>query len=104
MLIGEPLFAAQLQAGDGTIYNFDDPGCLLLWEAENRPQTRAAYFHHSLEDRWLARERVAFAPIDRPTPMDYGLGAVERGALPQALGPEQALSHVQTARTRKGRR
>jgi copper chaperone NosL len=78
MHVGEPGFAAQLQTKDGRVLFFDDPGCLLRYEAEAHPEVHAVYFHHVSEERWLPRERTAFLRAD-PTPMGYGLGAVEAG-------------------------
>jgi hypothetical protein len=89
MHVGEPGFAAQLQLRDGRVLHFDDPGCLLRYEAERRPDVHASWFHHLREERWLSREQVAFLPVS-PTPMGYGLGAVEAGtpgtrSVPEAL-------------------
>jgi hypothetical protein len=78
MHVGEPGFAAQLQTKDGRVLFFDDPGCLLRYEDEVHPEVHAVYFHHVSEDRWLPREGTAFVQAD-PTPMGYGLGAVETG-------------------------
>src|SRR5690242_12190335 len=50
MHIGEPRFAAQLQTEDGRVLNFDDPGCLLAYDAAEHPRSRAVYFHHLRED------------------------------------------------------
>jgi len=96
MLVSDPHYAAQLHAASGTIYHFDDPGCLLLHRAEHPEiRVRATWFHHVREDRWVKGERVAFVPVDEPTPMAYGLGAVERSEAPaDALDPEAALEIV----------
>jgi copper chaperone NosL len=79
MLISDPAFAAQLQTTDGEVLDFDDPGCLLRYRAEHEPRVRAAWFHHLREDRWLPATGVGFERID-PTPMGWGLGAVDAGA------------------------
>jgi len=96
MLVSDPHYAAQLHAAGGTVYHFDDPGCLLLHRAEHPEiEVRATWYHHVREDRWVKGERVAFVPVDEPTPMAYGLGAVERSeAPPDALDPEAALEIV----------
>jgi hypothetical protein len=83
MHIGDPRFAAQLQTKDGRILHFDDPGCLVLYEATERPAVHAIYFHHLREDRWLAVDEVGFVP-GQSTPMGYGFGAVDRGT-PEAI-------------------
>jgi copper chaperone NosL len=89
MLVSEPSFAAQLQQLDGAVFEFDDPGCLLLHLHEQRPAVHAVYLHHREEERWLEREQVAFIPAG-PSPMGYDLGAVERER-PGALSWARAL-------------
>jgi hypothetical protein len=100
MLISETAFAAQLQEQGGRIHDFDDPGCLLRFEAERRPAVHARWFHHLREERWLSGDEVAFAEVAQ-TPMGYGLGAVEAGT-PGALSLEAARRQVEerTARHR----
>lgn len=79
MHVGEPRFAAQLQLTDGRVFNFDDPGCALRYVAESHDaRIHALWFHDLKEDRWRAREDVAFIEAG-VTPMGYGLGAVARG-------------------------
>jgi hypothetical protein len=92
MLIGEAAFAAQLQSQDGRVFDFDDPGCLLRFEAERQPAVHARWFHHLREERWLPGDAVAFVAA-RPTPMGYGLGAVDAGT-PGALPLDAARRHV----------
>lgn len=79
MAVSEPAYAAQLQVADGTVLNFDDPGCLFLYLDAADPQVHAVYLHHVREERWLPREQAGFVPAG-PSPMDYGLGAVDREA------------------------
>jgi hypothetical protein len=92
MHVGEPAFAAQLQLKDGRVLHFDDPGCLLRYEADRHPEVHAAWFHHVREDRWIPGAQVAFVAIS-PTPMGYGLGAVEAGA-PGARSAAEALAEL----------
>lgn len=99
MLVGDPGFAAQLHTADGVVHHFDDPGCLLLFESELRAPARAVWLHHRDEERWLTREQAGFAAAE-PTPMGYGLAAVDVGE-PGALEWEAALEH---ARLRDARR
>jgi hypothetical protein len=96
MLVGQPGLAAQAQGEDGRVWNFDDPGCLLRWLAASKEPLRAVYVHHHSEDRWLAREDVAFVEVG-DTPMGYGLGAAPRGA-PGSLSWEQAVARVMSTR------
>jgi len=79
MLVGDPAYAAQLVTADGEVLHFDDPGCLLRFLDEQRPQVRQLWFHHLHDDRWLAGDRVGFV-TGRSSPMGYGLGAVDAGA------------------------
>lgn len=92
MLVGEPPHAAQLITGDGDVLDFDDPGCLLLYIAQERPLIHRMWFHHSTEDRWLADGEVAFADA-AVTPMGYRLIAVDAGT-PGALTLEDAKQQV----------
>ena len=96
MHVGEPAFAAQLQLTDGRVLHFDDPGCLLRYEAEARPQVHAAWFHHVREDRWIPGARVAFVSV-QPTPMGYGAGAVDAGEA-GARAPAEVLAGMLRAR------
>lgn len=92
MHIGEPWFAAQLQTGDGKVLNFDDPGCLLAYLDETRPDVHAVWFHHVKEDRWIPWESVAFTETGS-SPMGFGLGAVDAGT-PGSIGLEEARRRV----------
>ncbi len=78
MLVGQPAFAAQLQAQSGELWNFDDPGCALRFLARERPPLAALFFHAYGEDTWLEMSQAAFVPTSG-SPMGYGLGAVRKG-------------------------
>ncbi|MCB9871516.1 MAG: hypothetical protein H6837_16795 [Planctomycetes bacterium] len=78
MHVGEPAFAAQIQDRTGRTLVFDDPGCLFLYRARTRGAEHAVWFHHVRADRWIPERDVAFVRVD-PTPMGYGLGAVDAG-------------------------
>ena len=95
MHISDPRFAAQLQTKDGRILNFDDPGCLVLYEAEQKPDVHAMYFRAFNEDRWLSLDQVAFVD-GQTTPMAYGFGAVPRatpGAISYADVRQRLIEH-----------
>jgi copper chaperone NosL len=92
MLISDPAFAAQLQTVVGEVESFDDPGCLLARLEARRPRVRALWFHHLREERWIPGDDVAFVRVE-PTPMGYGLGAVD-AATPHALSLDEARAHV----------
>jgi copper chaperone NosL len=93
MLVGEPRFAAQLHTAAGEVLHFDDPGCLLLYQRDAKPDPRATWFHHAHGDRWIPGRDAVFVPLS-PSPMGYGLGAVARGESPGALSPDAALRHA----------
>ena len=92
MLIGDPAFAAQIQTTDGRILDFDDPGCLLKYEAERKPAVRATYFRQVNAAGWLPGDRVAFLPVPH-SPMGYDLGAVPLGT-PGAISIDEARARV----------
>lgn len=102
MLVGDPGFAAQLHAADGSVHHFDDPGCLLLFEAESREPAHGVWLHHRHEDRWLSREQAGFTAAE-PTPMGYGLAAVDADES-GALGWEAALEQVRLRDARRSSR
>jgi hypothetical protein len=79
MHVGEPPFAAQATTKDGRVHAFDDPGCLFLWQEEQRPDLHSVFFRHHREDRWIARDRVGFVAVE-PTPMGFGFAAVDTSA------------------------
>lgn len=94
MHVGEPGFAAQVQLSSGKVHNFDDPGCLFEWlKAHRNDAVHALYFHHYKEDRWLTADEVGFIETS-PTPMGFGLGAVEKST-PGAIGLEQAKAKIE---------
>jgi hypothetical protein len=94
MHIGDPHFAAQIITDRGDALSFDDPGCLLRYLARERPHTRAVYFHHMRDDRWLRAPAVGFVEVPR-SPMGYGLAAVEPSE-PTAIGYTQAQARLLT--------
>jgi hypothetical protein len=93
MLVGDPAFAAQLQAPAGDVRFFDDAGCLLLYAAERPGDEASSWFHHLREERWIPAQRVGFVPADA-TPMSYGFGAVDADE-PGAISRAAVLAEVQ---------
>lgn len=92
MAVSDPRYAAQLQTRDGRVLDFDDPGCLFLYQAATAPAVHAVYFHHCREERWLSEAEVGFLRSG-PSPMDFNLGAVDRGE-PGALSVEGARAQA----------
>ena len=88
MHVGEPGYAAQILTKDGREHAFDDPGCLFVWVAEQHPEVHSAFFHHRSEDRWIAMDKVGFAPAEK-TPMGFGIAAVDAGTK-GAIGADEA--------------
>jgi len=89
MAVSDPRFAAQLQRLDGVVLNFDDPGCLLRYLDDHKPEIHALYFHRVEGDEWLDADRVGFKPA-AGSPMGYGLGATPRDA-PEAISFDEAM-------------
>lgn len=99
MAVSEPAYAAQLQLADGSVLDFDDVGCLFMYLDATAPQVHGIYLHHLREERWVAQEKVGFVAAG-PSPMDYGLGAVERaveGGLTFAEARERVLAATRAA-------
>lgn len=93
MLISDRHFAAQLQAADGAIRNFDDPGCLMLYVAHQRTRVHAMYFLDSKSGQWLRSEEAGFARSTN-SPMGRGLTVV-RKTVSGALSYAQALQNIE---------
>ncbi len=100
MLIGDKHFAAQLQTATGEVLNFDDPGCLMTYIAEQHSQIHALYFRDSKSDEWLTSEQAGFV-LTAQSPMGYGLACVRKSA-PGALSYSGALDKVQHAEPGQG--
>ncbi len=91
MHLSERPFAAQAHTAAGEVLFFDDPGCLFAWEEAGGVAT-AIWFHHLREERWVAGAESGFVAA-APTPMGWGLGAVDRDE-PGAIAPEEARRQV----------
>lgn len=92
MLIGDPRYAAQLITTEGDVRSFDDPGCLLVYLAEQHPHVRALWFRDSRADRWLSGADTRFLP-GAQTPMGWGFAAVPAGT-PGALSLDEATARL----------
>ena len=77
MILDNRFFAGQIQAHGGEIYFFDDPGCLIAFQDQKKPDARAIYLHHHLREAWLAWPKLGFVPA--VSPMGFGLGCVGEG-------------------------
>ena len=99
MHVGDPAFAGQIITPEGDILNFDDPGCLLLYEAraypQKYPQEYKVWLHHWQQPLWLTKSEAGFVRIDaQATPMGHGLGAVRRDQA-GAMSYAAALAYAQ---------
>lgn len=100
MHVGEPAFSAQLTTKDGRTHAFDDPGCLFVFLDEEQPAVHEIWFHHLHELRWLPASAVAFVPVE-PTPMGFGLGAVDPGtpgAIDLGAARQRCVEHASSKR------
>lgn len=95
MLVGEPAYAAQLITTDGDVAYFDDPGCLIHYEADRSPRVHRRWFHDSTSQRWLGADEVGFV-TGATTPMGYGLAAVPRST-PGAIALDEARRRLLAA-------
>ena len=100
MLISDRHFAAQLQAADGAIRNFDDPGCLMLYVGHQHTRLHAIYFLDSKSGQWLKSEETGFVR-STGSPMGRGVAAV-RKTLPGALSYAQALKNIEAESSKEG--
>jgi copper chaperone NosL len=98
MLLTDPRYAAQLHTPAGEVLFFDDPGCLLLYRAEQRAAPAAAFFHDSAGGGWLAEAEARFVPAAE-TPMGHGFAAVAGGGAPEGLDAAAVLAAL---RAREG--
>ncbi len=97
MHIGDPRFAAQVQATDGTVMSFDDPGCLAAYLDAHPMEIHAIYFRDHENEKWLSQSEAGFVAVD-DSPMGYGIAAVSRatsGARDWAWARERALQRKQ---------
>lgn len=79
MHLAERAYAAQLHTDSGEVVFFDDPGCLLLWQAETG-SAGTAYFHHAEDERWIAESDAVFVSAAQ-TPMGWGLAVIDRATV-----------------------
>lgn len=100
MHVGDPRFAAQLQADTGDVLSFDDPGCLFDYVAANDVSRHALYFRDSQSDGWLAESEVGFVSVD-DSPMGYGIAAVPK-TTSGARGLDWAEAQVQARPHHRG--
>jgi len=96
MLISERDFAAQYEGEGGQVFFFDDPGCWLLHRAAHPEHPAGSgWFHAQGAERWIAEDRAAFLPSQSPTPMGYGLYAVEAEPGREPWSMQRALEYVE---------
>lgn len=91
MSIGQPRYAAQIRTVNGRVIDFDDPGCLMTYERTEHPKAAATWFHGP--KGWIAAADVGFVK-GGPTPMGYGLVAVDRHSTPGAMTLAEARAAV----------
>jgi nitrous oxide reductase accessory protein NosL len=96
MIISDPFYAAEVRAGDGKIYKFDDVGGAVKWLVLNDPEGQVQEIwvrDMRTGTKWLDA-RAAFYLPEQTTPMDFGFGAIaarETGAVSYSEMAEKAL-------------
>ena len=69
-------YAAQLISKEGNTYFFDDIGCVVLWLENHSPDTEIILTQTLDTHLWIDAKKAWYSRI-APSPMGYGLAAVE---------------------------
>ncbi|MEA3433575.1 MAG: hypothetical protein U9R13_03260 [Campylobacterota bacterium] len=70
-------YAAQLITKDGDTYFYDDIGCVVLWLENHSPDTQIILTKTLDTHQWIDAKKAWYSRI-APSPMGYGLAAVEK--------------------------
>ena len=70
-------YAAQLISKDGNTYFFDDIGCVVLWLENHSPDIQIILTQTLDTHQWIDAKKAWYSRI-APSPMGYGLAAVEK--------------------------
>ena len=79
MIISEEKFSSQLIMQNGTVYNFDDIGGMIVYILENEitPEKEKIFVKDFYSNKWLGLSDAIYVSIDNiKTPMNFGLVAV----------------------------
>lgn len=79
MLVSEKPSAAQVITAEGKRRFFDDPGCLLAWEARTSPRLVSRWVRGPGGTGWVDPQVTRFSS-GNPTPMDFGFLADPQGS------------------------
>ncbi|NPA50016.1 MAG: hypothetical protein GXO02_00100 [Epsilonproteobacteria bacterium] len=84
MAISERKFAVEAIDEKGKVYKFDDIGCLILWQAKERPDVKfkKIWITDAKSGEWIDARKALYT-TDSITPMGYGFGAHKRGSEPK---------------------
>ena len=88
MIISEEKFSSQLIMQNGTVYNFDDIGGMMVYMLENKitPEEERIFVKEFNSNRWLGLKEAVFVNIENiNTPMNFGLIAVVDSAAASEL-------------------
>ncbi len=88
MAISDRKFAVQAVGEDGKLYRFDDIGCLILWQAKERPDLKfkKIWITDAETGEWIDAEKALYT-MDALTPMGYGFAAYSRKNFPKGKKP-----------------
>jgi copper chaperone NosL len=80
MVLSDRRFGAQLLTAAGDHLFFDDPGCMVLYQRDQRLEPARAWVRDAETSRWLDAGAARYADGAR-SPMDYGFEARASGSL-----------------------
>jgi len=84
MAISERKFAVQAVDEKGKVYKFDDIGCLILWQKQERPDIKfkKIWITDAKTGEWIDAKKAKYT-TDAITPMGYGFAAYKSGTEPK---------------------
>jgi copper chaperone NosL len=84
MAISERKFAAQAVDEHNNVYKFDDIGCFILWQRQERPdiKIKKIWVTDAKTGKWIDAKTAIYVK-GYITPMDYGFGAFTKQTAPK---------------------
>ncbi|MFO7262496.1 MAG: hypothetical protein A6D91_04120 [Bacillaceae bacterium G1] len=86
MAVADDEHATQMILADGTVYKYDDIGCMLQYAAENELDVAVMYVRDAHTKEWVDLEAAAFFYDETiQTPMGYGVLSFKDVAAAEAM-------------------